>query len=251
MCVHTSVHARTQPYTHGHTHPLLPAQAQHGGHRRDNWLLMLMISRVFSPMTWKEGGLRASQSPCLVGAGVQALTPTSTCTPFLSPRGGAILGASPLIPRDSSFLDSLAFLPATKSPVFPRTLPKASVVRAQCPRVGGVGSFWRQPGRPSAVCPLPRARQSRALSCPSPVGEKGGPREPHANPNRKSLARPRRAGSGLSTEVAAGWRCSPANLVSALGWVCSPGVTQVPAVLSQSTLWLRFNSTSIFWATEM
>lgn len=82
--------------------------------------------------------------------------------------------------RGSPVPDIPAFLTGTKSPVLLRTLPKASEVRALCPLVSGVGSFWRQRGRPSAVCPLPRALQSRALSCPSPVGEKGGLRQPHA-----------------------------------------------------------------------
>lgn len=96
-----------------------------------------------------------------------------------SPRwflpGGISFGS-----RGSPFPDSLAFLMVIKSALITRVLPRVSGARVLCLLASGAGSFWRQQGRPSAVCPLPHALQSAALSCPLPVGRTGELRDPHA-----------------------------------------------------------------------
>lgn len=111
--------------------------------------------------------------------------------------------------RGSPFPDSLAFLMAIKSPLIMRVLPRVSGARALCLLASGVGSFWRQQGRPSAVCPLPHALQLAALSCPLPVGRTGELRDPHARRHWPLGITPRSGGSGLRTEVTTRWRCPP------------------------------------------
>lgn len=129
----------------------------------------VQCDKVFLPLMVDRGRPSRSLPKSPVWTRVQAVQvqPPSTPHAFLL-RVLPFFGS-----RGSPFPESPARLMAT-SPALLGTLPKASGARALCPLVSRVGSFWRLRGRPSAVCPLPHALQSRALSCPSPAGEKGG-----------------------------------------------------------------------------